>query len=111
MTAPLTRSALPSMQLRPDASPGAQRTGAPTIDATARSPRPSTVNPVRIGRIGTDNIQVFIRPPASDTEFAALIDRMDQLVAAGYETIDVVFEDAPQRGAGTRTATTEPVGG
>jgi len=49
---------------------------------------------VRIGRIGADRIQVVIRPAIGDTEMLAVVHRLDQLIDAGYDTIDVVFESA-----------------
>lgn len=70
------------------------RSMANPLDLPSRPPaRPA--NPVRISRIGTNSVQVTIRPPADDTELMALVGRMEQLVAAGFESIDVVYEDAP----------------
>ena len=67
----------------------------PTNDrppATTGRPSAHTSNPVRIGRIGADHIQVSIRPALDDAELIVLVDRLEQLIDAGYETIDVVFD-------------------
>ncbi len=50
---------------------------------------------MRIGRIGTDHIQVAIRPAVGDEELLALVVRLEQLLDAGYGAIDVVFEQGP----------------
>jgi hypothetical protein len=73
--------------------PGAVENG---VDAPAvRRPRtPGLGNPVRISRIGSDHLQVFIRSAHGCKELLALVDRLEQLVDAGYDTIDVVFEAA-----------------
>jgi hypothetical protein len=47
---------------------------------------------VRISRIGSDRLQVFIRPAHGCRELLALVDRLEQLIDAGYDAIDVVFE-------------------
>jgi hypothetical protein len=47
---------------------------------------------VRISRIGSDHLQVYIRPADGCSELRALVDRLEQLIGAGYDTIDVVFE-------------------
>lgn len=63
----------------------------------ARRPGPRGVytnNPLRISRIGTDHLQVFIRPVQGCTELLALVERLEQLIDVGYDAIDVVFETA-----------------
>lgn len=68
------------------------------VDRSARqqtAPATATSNPVRISRIGSDHLQVFIRSPHGDRELLALVERLEQLVDAGYDAIDVVFEAAP----------------
>lgn len=49
-------------------------------------------SPVRIERIGTDHVQVFIRRARSDAEIALGVRRIEQLFDAGYDAIDVVFD-------------------
>lgn len=66
----------------------------PPDDPALRS-RPS--NPLRIGLIGSDHVQVFIRPAHGEHELLALVDRLERLIDAGYETVDVVFETASSR--------------
>lgn len=61
-----------------------------------RPPGAHTNNPVRISRIGSDHLQVFIRPVYGCRELLALVERLEQLIDAGYDTIDVVFEGAPR---------------
>jgi hypothetical protein len=56
-----------------------------------------TSNPVRIDRIGSDRIQVFIRPVLGDADLVAVTDRIEQLLDAGYDTIDVVFDEEPHQ--------------
>ena len=66
--------------------------------AETRGPRPRggrLTNPLRIGQIGVDRIQVFIRPVHGDTELLALVNRVKRLIAAGWEMVDVVVEEAP----------------
>lgn len=58
-----------------------------------RPPGGPTSNPVRIGRIGADHIQVSIRPALDDGELLIVVHRLEQLIDAGYEAIDVVFEE------------------
>jgi hypothetical protein len=62
----------------------------------ARQSRPTirayTSNPVRIERIGTDHIQVFIRPASGEAELLLGVERIERLFDAGFDTIDVVFE-------------------
>ena len=64
--------------------------------AAARRPRPAVGahanNPVRIERIGTDHVQVFIRPARGDAELRLGVERLEQLFDSGFDTIDVVFE-------------------
>ena len=57
------------------------------------APGPHTSNPARINRIGTDHVQVLIRPTFGDAELRTLVERIEQLVGAGFQTIDVAFED------------------
>jgi hypothetical protein len=54
--------------------------------------RAYTSNPVRIRRIGTDHIQVFIRPASGDAELVLGVERIERLFDAGFDTIDVVFD-------------------
>lgn len=67
-------------------------------DATSRRSKPSpsahTSNPVRIERIGTDHVQVFIRPARGDAELRLGVERLEQLFDSGFDTIDVVFESS-----------------
>ena len=49
-------------------------------------------NPVRISRIGSDRLEVLIRPVDGCRELRALVDRLERLIGAGYDAIDVVFE-------------------
>ena len=77
--------------------------GPPTTSVTPFDGRPEppgkTVrNPVRISRIGADHLQVFIRPVDGDQELLALVGRLEELIGAGYEVIDVVFERARRGG-------------
>lgn len=74
------------------------------------TPGAHTSNPVRIGRIGADHIQVSIRPAFDDAELLALVDRLEQLVDAGYDTIDVVLEgrDAPDHAARSTDPARQP---
>lgn len=51
-----------------------------------------TNNPLRIGLIGVDHIQVFIRPAHGHDELLALVERLELLIDAGYEAVDVVVE-------------------
>ncbi|MGB3409857.1 MAG: hypothetical protein WBA45_01565 [Microthrixaceae bacterium] len=51
-----------------------------------------TSNPVRIGRISNDQVQVFIRPMLDNDELLAVVERLERLLDAGYDSIDVVFE-------------------
>ena len=48
---------------------------------------------MRIGRIGADHIQVSIRPAVDDAELLALVGRLERLIGAGYDSIDVVFDE------------------
>lgn len=54
-----------------------------------------TINPVRIDRIGTDQITVTIRPIHHDADRKAAVARLEQLVDAGFDTIYVVVDSAP----------------
>lgn len=70
--------------------------------STPAAPRPGrsaaqTSHPVRIGRIGADHIQVSIRPALHDAELLVLVDRLALLIDAGYDSIDVVFEESGGR--------------
>ena len=73
--------------------------------------RPPSINPLRIGRIGTDHLQVFIRSVHGRTELSNLVERLEQLLALGYDAIEVVFEEATAEPGGpldaVRTATTD----
>lgn len=51
-----------------------------------------TSNPVRIERIGTDHVQVFIRPALGDAELLAGVERIERLFDAGFGAIAVVFD-------------------
>lgn len=88
-----TRTAHPPSDTtrRPATEAAEGRAGRPRL---GRSPtagaHPS--NPVRIGCIGTDRIQVSIRPAFDEAELLALVERLEQLVDAGYATIDLVLE-------------------
>ncbi len=65
-------------------------------DPAPRSPagdRPDALHhPVRISRIGSDRLEVLIRPVDGCRELLALVDRLERLIGAGYDAIDVVFE-------------------
>ncbi len=74
-------------------------TAVPTTRPDDRGLRVSPSNPLRIGLIGVDHIQVFIRPAHGEHEFLALVDRLERLVDAGYETVDVVFESSSGGGS------------
>jgi hypothetical protein len=37
-----------------------------------------------------------LRAPSAASELRALVERLEQLIGAGYETIDVVFERPPR---------------
>lgn len=54
-------------------------------------------NPVRISRIGSDRLEVLIRPVDGCRELRALVDRLERLIGAGYDAIDVVFEPTHHR--------------
>lgn len=71
-------------------TPTNNRPSAPTRGA-------HTTNPVQIGLIGTDHIQLSIRPAPDDAELLVLVDRVEQLIDAGYDSFEVVLEerDAP----------------
>lgn len=75
-------------------------TSPPTNDPPPGAP---TSNPVTIGRIGTDHIQVSIRPVLDDTELQATLHRLEQLIDAGYATVDVVLEDSEAPAVTART--------
>lgn len=66
----------------------------PILTRRERSITVTTIptNPARIGRVGADHVQVFIRPVLRGTELLAVVERLEQLFDAGYDTIDVVFE-------------------
>ena len=89
--------ALPQVLRAADATPDALR------------PRPSTSahssNPVRIERIGTDHVQVFIRPARGDAELRLGVERLEQLFDSGFDTIDVVFDPPSQRATGPEQPT------
>lgn len=72
-----------------------------------------TSNPVRIGRIGADHIQVSIRPAFDEAELLVLVDRLERLIEAGYDSIDVVFEgsDVPHDPARTTEQILEVIHG
>lgn len=60
-----------------------------------RWPRPqggSTPHLVGVGRIRADRIQVSTRPALGVAEILALVEGLEQLIDAGYETVDVVLE-------------------
>lgn len=82
---------------RPDRAPSsaAQLLSLEASPPDGHRPAPAgapTSNPLRIVRIGADHVQVLIRPAQGGTELRALVDRLEQLVDAGYATIDVAFE-------------------
>lgn len=52
---------------------------------------------MRIDRIGTDHVTVSIRPVRDGTEILAVVARLERLIDAGYDTIDVAFEPAAIR--------------
>lgn len=58
-----------------------QRTGPPIIDAAG---------PARIMRTGTDNVEVDIGAMSEPAEIAAVVSRIEQLLDAGDDTVDVV---------------------
>lgn len=89
-----TRTARPPSDttLRPATEAIEGRAGRPALGRSPTPPGAHPSNPVRIGCIGTDRIQVSIRPAFDDAELLALVDRLEQLVDAGYDTIDVVLE-------------------
>ena len=90
--------------------PGAVGNGVDTPPAARppRSPRTNTNSPVRISRIGSDHLQVFIRPAHGCSELLALVERLEQLIGAGYDTIDVVFEPATRDQSATRNEPVRP---
>lgn len=79
---------------RPTPGAVAERIGSPPAARRPRPPGGHISNPLRIGRIGSDHLQVFIRPVHGSTELRALVERLEQLIDAGYDTVDVVFEAA-----------------
>ena len=81
-------------------------TAVPTTRPDDRDLRIRPSNPLRIGLVGADHIQVFIRPAHGEQEFLALVDRLERLIDAGYETVDVVFESAS---SGSFPAADKPV--
>ena len=64
----------------------------PVARQSRRTLRVCTSNPVRIGRIGADHIEVFIRPASGEAELVLGVERIERLFDAGFDTIDVVFE-------------------
>ncbi|MGH9270934.1 MAG: FtsX-like permease family protein [Ilumatobacteraceae bacterium] len=79
---------------RPTSGAVKERVGPPSAARRPRPPHACTSNPLRVGRIGVDHIQVFIRPAHGPNELLALVERLEQLIDAGYDTIDVVFESS-----------------
>jgi hypothetical protein len=59
----------------------------------ARRSRPAmrayTSNPVRIERIGTDHVQVFVRPASGDAELVLGVEHSRRSAASGNPTIRV----------------------
>ena len=66
----------------------------PLASERQNPPARAPYNPVRISRIGSDHLEVFIRRVDGCGELLALVDRLEQLIGAGYDTIDVVFDAA-----------------
>lgn len=80
----------------PPGAPG-HRIAPPQVARRPRPPDTHTGNPVRIDRIGTDHVTVSIRPVRDGTEILAVVARLERLIDAGYDTIDVAFEPAAIR--------------
>ncbi len=70
------------------------RLGSPRASRRPMAPGAYTNNPLRIDRIGTDHLEVVIRPVHGRTELLALVERLEQLIDAGYDTLDVADDRA-----------------
>ncbi len=64
--------------------------------------------PASIVRIGTDQVHVVVRPNLEPGEFAAVARRIEQLLEAGYETVDVISNPAPSDPPARRRAGQNP---
>ncbi len=80
----------------------------PPAISGSTSPGAGANNPVRISRVGSDHLQVFVRPAYGCRELMALVERLEQLIGAGYDAIDVVFEAAPRNLFAVREKPTRP---
>jgi hypothetical protein len=76
--------------------------GADTLPHTSASRRSGNPHrpvrsgvPARIVCIGTDQVQVVVAPNLGAAELAAVAHRIDQLLDAGYDTVDVVSTPTP----------------
>ena len=76
------------------ADDGANVTERPAASIEKVNPMSTTSNPMRIARIGTDHIQVVIRPAVGRTELLGLVERLERIIDAGYDAVEVVVEGA-----------------
>jgi hypothetical protein len=99
---PTTRRQTNATARRSGARSVEERIGPSNVAGRPARQRGHTSNPLRIDRIGTDHMRVHIRPAVGRAELRALVERIEQLLDAGYETIHVVAETVTHEPEPTR---------